>query len=73
MFILNKKIFLKMIRQPLGIEDSNINRFSGFSEEKLEKILENPKEWALLTRTRGGRDKYLGVIPYLTGINLFKI
>jgi hypothetical protein len=48
------------------------SRFSGFSEEKLKKTLEIPKEWARLTRTQGGRDKYHGVIPYLTGIFFIK-
>jgi hypothetical protein len=74
MFILNKKNFLKTIHQPLQITvtDKN-NRFTGLPEEKLKETLENPEEWAKLTRTRGGRDKYCGVIPYLTGIFLSPI
>jgi hypothetical protein len=59
-----------MVRKPLILKSTDKkNWFSGFSEEKLKKIMENVDEWALLTR-KCGRDKYIGAIPYLAG-NLY--
>jgi hypothetical protein len=71
MFIFSKKIFLKTIREPLRVRTTDKNvRFTGFTEEKLKKIMSNADEWAVLTR-KAGRDKYIGVIPYLAGSFFF--
>lgn len=67
MFILNKKEVLKMVGKPLSLKSTDKkNRFTRFSEEKLEKIMNSVDEWASLTRTYD-RDKYVGVIPFLAG------
>ena len=56
-----------MVRKPLSLKSTDKkNRFTGYSEEKLKKIMENVDEWALLTRKKGP-ENFVGVIPYLTG------
>lgn len=57
-----------MVLKPLILKSTDKkNRFTGFSEEKMKTIMENADEWASLTRTRYGPEKFVGAIPYLAG------
>lgn len=73
MFRFTKKDFIKFLTAPLTVANKNKkSRFSGFSKERIQKILTEPEEWMLLSKKNQSTWK-LGVIPYLEGSFAFSI
>jgi len=68
MFVFSKKLFVKLIKAPLRVENTLKNsRFCGLTEQRIRGIFEDEKEWKKLTQLARGKF-FMGVVPYLTGI-----
>jgi hypothetical protein len=73
MLVFSKKQFLKLIRAPLRVENTDKkSRFTGLTLQSIREFLEDEKEWVKLTELNRGRYS-IGVVQYLTGIFFFHI